>query len=92
MTPEAETAINEVVEWVKGRHQIPELSVLVIGSMTSNSYTADSDVDVDFCSHFMDDKTEDERSDFGWKIKSDFMQNYPAEKAKIGNHPIEIFF
>ena len=35
--------------------------------------------------------SEDEIKDFGWKMKSDFMENFPEEQ-KIEEHPLEIFF
>jgi len=70
---------------------MPDLSVFIIGSITSNQYTSTSDIDIDFSSHFIDDKSNDEINDFGWKMKSDFMENYPSEQS-IDDHPIEIFF
>jgi hypothetical protein len=53
--------------------------VFIIGSITSNQYTKTSDIDIDFSSDFMNDKSEDEIKDFGWKMKSDFMENFPEE-------------
>ena len=46
----------------------------MIGSITSNSYSPKSDIDIDFCSPSYAPK--DEVSKVGWKIKSDFIENY----------------
>lgn len=91
LTIEAENKIADIVQWVTSRHNIPNLSVFIIGSITSNQYTENSDIDIDFCSDFMNGKSEDEIKDFGWSMKSDFIDNYPEEQTLAG-HPLEIFF
>ena len=79
LTDEAYDKITNIISWVTSRHDIPNLSVFIIGSITSNQYTENSDIDIDFCSDFMDGKSEDEIKDFGWSMKSDFIDNYPEE-------------
>lgn len=91
LQPNVFNKIKNIVDWVVERHNIPNLSVFIIGSSTSNQYTENADIDIDFCSDFMNDKSEDEIKDFGWEMKSDFIDNYKDEQ-KIGEHPIEIFF
>ena len=91
LTDVAQKKINTIIEWVTSKYNIPNLSVFIIGSITSNQYTKTSDIDIDFSSDFINDKSEDEIKDFGWKMKSDFMENFPEEQ-KIEEHPIEIFF
>jgi predicted nucleotidyltransferase len=79
LTDVAQKKINTIIEWVTSKYNIPNLSVFIIGSITSNQYTKTSDIDIDFSSDFMNDKSEDEIKDFGWKMKSDFMENFPEE-------------
>jgi len=50
LTDEAQQKIQKAVDWVQSKYQFPELSVFIIGSITSNSYSSTSDIDIDFCS------------------------------------------
>ena len=78
---------------MQGKWNFPDLSVFIIGSITSNSYSQDSDIDIDFSSpNYV--KAAD-ATEVGWNIKKDFIDNYMQnnpEDAKVGSHPFEIFF
>ena len=63
----------------------------------SNSYSEDSDIDIDFCAPgaTTDDNDEDVVMEFGWAFKKNFIENYMdknPEDAKIGTHPLEVYF
>ena len=93
LTPLAEEKIQKIVNWAQNKYEFPQLSVFIIGSITSNSYSENSDVDVDFCCPF--DGSKERITEFGWKFKEDFLQNYAdsdSEDYMLGSHPFEIFF
>ena len=69
----------------------------MLGSICSNSYSEDSDIDIDFCAPgaTSDDNDEDVVMEFGWAFKKNFIENYMEknpEDAKIGSHPLEVYF
>ena len=80
LTPEATTKIQKVVDYIQGKWNFPDLSVFIIGSITSNSYSPDSDIDIDFVSPT--DMSKEEVMSFGWEMKSDFIKNY-IEKNQL---------
>ena len=93
MTDEAAAKVQKAVDWIQSKHQFPNLSVFIIGSITSNSYSDTSDIDIDFCSPNYVPKNE--VSQFGWDMKKDFIENYMKknpEDCQIGSHPFEVFF
>ena len=93
LTEEATAKIQKAVDYVQGKWNFPDLSVFIIGSITSNSYSRDSDIDVHICSPM--EGTKEDISNFGWNLKQDFIENYLNENIKdseIGGHPIEIYF
>jgi adenylate cyclase len=56
------------------------LSVYIIGSICSNSYSEDSDIDIDFCasSTTEDDNDAEAVKDFGWRFKKSFIEEYAS--------------
>ena len=69
----------------------------MLGSICSNSYSKDSDIDIDFCAPgaTTDDNDEDVVKEFGWAFKKNFVENYMEkfpEESKIGTHPFEVYF
>lgn len=93
LVPEAETKIQKVVDWAQSKYSFPQLSVFIIGSITSNSYTENSDIDIDFCCPY--DGTKEDIKEFGWKFKKDFIDNFAdsdSDDYMIGSHPFEVFF
>lgn len=49
LTDEAQAKIDALVDWVQQKHKFNDLSVYIIGSICSNSYSSTSDIDIDFC-------------------------------------------
>lgn len=71
--------------------------MFLIGSICSNSWSENSDIDIDFCAPGAteDDTDEDVVKEFGWAFKKNFIENYMEknpEDAKIGGHPLEVYF
>ena len=59
-TPEATEKINSVIEWVMIKTGINSFKVHITGSITSNQYSDDSDIDLHFISEtFTDEMVED---------------------------------
>lgn len=97
LTPEALKKLSLAVSWVQEKYRFNNLSVFIIGSICSNSWSENSDIDIDFCATgaTKDDNDEDAVKEFGWAFKKDFIENYiekfPAD-SKIGTHPFEVYF
>lgn len=96
LTNEAQRKIDDIISWIQDQYHFNNLSVYIIGSICSNSYSDNSDIDVDFCASnaTKDDNNEDAVREFGWQLKKNFIDNYAKddEKSKIGTHPIEVYF
>lgn len=97
LTPEALKKLSLVVDWVQEKYKFSNLSVFIIGSICSNSWSENSDIDIDFCATgaTKDDNDEDAIKEFGWAFKKDFIENYIEkfpEESKIGTHPFEVYF
>lgn len=94
---EAQQKLDKALEWVQGQYNFSNLSVFLIGSICSNSWSENSDIDIDFCAPGAteDDTDEDVVKEFGWAFKKNFIENYMEknpEDAKIGTHPLEVYF
>ena len=79
------------------QYNFTDLSVYIIGSICSNSYSKNSDIDIDFCATpaGIDADDEDAVKDFGWSFKKNFIDNYEKanpDDAQIGGHPVEVYF
>ena len=97
LTPEALKKLSLAVDWVQDKYKFNNLSVFIIGSICSNSWSENSDIDIDFCATgaTKDDNDEDAVKEFGWAFKKDFIENYIEkfpEDSKIGTHPFEVYF
>ena len=97
LTYEAQSKIDKLVNWVQEQYHFNNLSVYIIGSICSNSYTEKSDIDIDFCTtgSTEDDNDEDVVREFGWAFKKNVIENYFnqfPEESKIGTHPFEVYF
>ena len=97
LTYEAQSKIDKLVNWVQEQYHFNNLSVYIIGSICSNSYTEKSDIDIDFCAtgSTEDDNDEDVVREFGWAFKKNVIENYFnqfPEESKIGTHPFEVYF
>ena len=97
LTSEALKKLSLAVDWVQEKYNFSNLSVFIIGSICSNSWSENSDIDIDFCAigATKDDNDEDVVKEFGWAFKKDFIENYIEkfpEDSKIGTHPFEVYF
>lgn len=89
-TPEATEKINSVIEWVMIKTGINSFKVHITGSITSNQYSDDSDIDLHFISEtFTDEMVED----LNKNIRELFQTEYKTvNDVNIGTHEIEIYF
>ena len=97
LSEEALRKLQSALEWVQDQYHFNNLSVYIIGSICSNSWNENSDIDIDFCATgaTQDDSDEDVVKEFGWAFKKNFIENYMEkfpEDAKIGTHPLEVYF
>lgn len=94
---EAKAKLDKAISWVQDKYHFEDLSVYIIGSICSNSYSDSSDIDLDFCAKnaTKDDDDPEVVKEFGWRFKKDFIDNYieaNQEDAMIGGHPLEVYF
>lgn len=90
LTPDAEKAISKLVNYFIKTFKIPNCIVNITGSITSNLYDDDSDIDVHF---HTDTFREDLLDDFNRIFRKEFADNYAKNNSiMIGNHPLEIYF
>lgn len=97
LTDEATLKLEKAIEWVQEQYHFNNLSVYIIGSICSNSWSENSDIDLDFCASNAteDDADEDVVKEFGWAFKKNFIENYMQnnpENSMIGTHPFEVYF
>lgn len=91
LTEEAETKINSLLEWVNGIYRFMDMQVFIIGSMTSNSYSSNSDIDVNICSSNVTDT--ETAAKICTEVKKKFAE-YTAEHPddfQVGGHPFEVY-
>lgn len=94
---EAKAKLDKAISWVQDKYHFEDLSVYIIGSICSNSYSDNSDIDLDFCAKnaTKDDDDPEVVKEFGWRFKKDFIDNYieaNQEDSMIGGHPLEVYF
>jgi len=56
---DVKTKLATIIGWAKRTFKIPEMNARIIGSITSNCYSSDSDIDL----HFSSPKFKAERAD-----------------------------
>lgn len=94
---EAKAKLDKAISWVQDKYHFSDLSVYIIGSICSNSYSDNSDIDLDFCAKNATEDDDDPEvvKEFGWRFKKDFIDNYVEanqEDSMIGGHPLEVYF
>jgi hypothetical protein len=90
LTDEAKSKIENVINWVKENTQLNEIGLNITGSITSNQYSTDSDVDLHFNSPEL---TEESAKEINKELKDKFISEFgPSENGYIGSHKIEIYF
>lgn len=91
LTADAKMKILKAVKWLIAKYQVDFNAIHLIGSITSNSYTDDSDIDIHVCANSI--PTGDEMS-FNKTMKQDYWDNYYPQHEQellIGSHPIELY-
>ena len=92
LTDEAEHKLQSIVDWAKQTLKIPVSNIHIIGSITSNSYSAESDIDLHFCS----DKIKSGKAEaFNDVLKTKFgelIEGPAPELSAIGEYPIQVYF
>lgn len=54
LTSNARYIVATIVNWIKTTFNIPKISVRIVGSIASNSYSSKSDIDIHFSSKALD--------------------------------------
>lgn len=92
LTPYAKSRIMAVVQWMQQRFQIPNMGANLTGSITSNSYGQNSDIDIHFNSkNVKSDKADEFTKLIRTAFEEEFKRDFP-EFAVIDEHPIEVYF
>ena len=90
LSPEAEAKLAKISKWAVGAFGIKDPIVHVIGSIASNSYSDDSDIDLHFAS---DTFSPDDPDSFNRDLRRRFEEVFAGtDCAVIGTHPVEVFF
>jgi len=93
LTPEADDKVTRIVEFLTKACGIENCSVNMTGSITSNSYAVDSDIDLHFNSPLVKKADAEEMNK---KLRDSFEIEYKQavspEDLAIGGHPIEVYF
>ena len=92
LTQKAKSALMAVVLWVQQRFNIPNMGANLTGSITSNSYGSDSDLDV----HFNSPNIKKAKADDFVKVlrdafENEFKRDFP-QLCDVDGHPIEVYF
>ena len=93
LTEEAERVITSVTEWaVKSGWIPPDTGVHIIGSIASNQYSDESDIDVHFYGNELDFGGKDP-DDFNAEMRAAFKKFIATnpQYADIGGHPVEVY-
>lgn len=91
LTSEAKNKIFNIIEQVQKTFSLENVSARITGSITSNQYTEDSDIDL----HISFDGLTDENSeDLNKILRNEFniLKEKNPEQFFINEHPIEVYF
>lgn len=92
-TTYASKKIDAVVQWAVSRFGITDPVVHITGSIGSNSFGQESDIDVHFCSETFEPGDIDEfNREFREAFALEFGPETGSETGKIGTHPIEVYY
>lgn len=90
LTPKANKAISKLVDYFIKKFKIPNCTVNITGSITSNLYEDDSDIDVHFHTDQFNEKLLDQ---FNKIFRKEFSEVYAKKNSiLIDKHPLEIYF
>lgn len=90
MTPKAEQTIQAIVNWAQAEFKIPDMNVNITGSITSNSYSERSDVDIHFSSPKLKKDKVDEFNKI-FKKKFEIFKAQNPQYAEIDGYKTEIY-
>lgn len=91
LTDEARDKITSLVSWACGFLGVSKADANITGSITSNTFTPDSDIDVHIHSPEI---SEDDVEELNKLLRKSFGERYKAdnsEKCFIGGHPLEVY-
>lgn len=91
MTQDAKARLMHIAQLVKSKFNLPEETELhVIGSLCSNLYNDDSDIDL----HFVVDNSIDDTTlkSLNKELRKLIAEVVPEENRKVFGHPIEVYF
>lgn len=90
LTETAKKKIKNIAKWVINEYKLKNPSVRIIGSICSNTYKDDSDIDIHFSA---DNITKANKDDLNKKGRSEFLDTFgDSDDGKIKKHPFEIYF
>lgn len=90
LTEEAKKKIDNIVNWVIKEYDLTNPSVRVIGSICSNTYKDDSDIDIHFSA---DNITKSNKDELNKEGREKFLEVFAnSSDGMIKNHPFEIYF
>jgi predicted nucleotidyltransferase len=92
LTDDAKGKIGALVEYVSSRFGLKSPSVRITGSITSNQYGPESDIDVHIS---FEGLTEENSDDLNKVLRADFDENFKdlhTDCAMIAQHPLEVYF
>ena len=90
MTQDAKAILMHIAQLVKSKFNLPETTEIhVIGSLCSNLYTDDSDIDL----HFIVDSSYDdsEIKTLNKELRKLVNEVIPEENRKVFGHPVEVY-
>lgn len=90
LTSNARYVVATIVNWVKVTFNIPDLSVRIVGSITSNSYSSKSDIDIHFSSKAFNRQNVDEFNSLLRKRFEEFIAENP-QFASIDGVKTEVY-
>jgi LysM repeat protein/predicted nucleotidyltransferase len=90
LTDLANGNIQTIVDYVSKCFSLKNPSVKITGSITSNQYTSESDIDIHIS---FEGLTEENSEEMNKKLRQCY-ETFKSESnaSKIGNHPIEVYF
>lgn len=92
LQPFVREAIYKILQWVQHKFNIPNMHAMMVGSLTSNSYSDESDIDIHVSSDAVDEVDADKLTDdVKNAFKDEFAVQYP-EYAEIEGYRVEVFF
>ena len=88
LTDEALGKVTAVLDYVRKEFGLDEITARITGSITSNQWSEDSDIDVHIS---FDGLTDDNQESMNKLLREGFVQRF-GEGYGIGRHPIELYF